>query len=96
MGFLKRFSGRFNLSYEATKRLYRWCESSVFQRRAEYTTPEDKSFSPFYSVFNTVTPRDVPFLPTEAMADFPRNGTGRNPKAYADLNYQVENITSGF
>ena len=39
----------------------------------------------------------MPFLPDGSYAsDFPRNGTGRNPKAYADLNYQDENVTRAF
>ncbi|TNF38543.1 MAG: SusC/RagA family TonB-linked outer membrane protein, partial [Bacteroidetes bacterium] len=97
MGFLKRFSGRFNLSYEATKRLTVGA-NLLFSNVEQSTNTEGTAYlSPFYSVFNTVTPRDVPFLPDGSYAyDFPRNGTGRNPKAYADLNYQVENITRAF
>jgi TonB-linked SusC/RagA family outer membrane protein len=97
MGFLKRFSGRFNLSYEASKRLTVGA-NLLFSNVEQSTNTEGTAYlSPFYSVFNTVTARDVPFLPDGSYAyDFPRNGTGRNPKAYADLNYQIENITRAF
>lgn len=93
MSFLKRFSGRVNLSYEATKKLNAGVNLS-FSKVEQSTNVEGTSYvSPFYSVFNTVTPRDVPFNADGTYAsDFPRNGTGRNPKAYADLNYQNEKI----
>ncbi|MGE5350326.1 MAG: SusC/RagA family TonB-linked outer membrane protein, partial [Actinomycetota bacterium] len=97
MGFLKRLSGRFNLSYDATRRLSVGA-NLLFSNVKQSTNTEGTAYlSPFYSVFNTVTPRDVPFLPDGSYAfEFPRNGTGRNPKAYADLNYQIENITRAF
>ncbi len=97
MGYLKRFSGRFNLSYDATKRLTVGA-NLLFSDVDQSTNTEGTAYlSPFYSVFNTVTPRDVPFNEDGTYAsDFPRNGTGRNPKAYADLNYQIENITRSF
>ena len=97
MGYLKRFSGRFNLSYDATKRLTVGA-NLLFSDVNQSTNTEGTAYlSPFYSVFNTVTPRDVPFNEDGTYAsDFPRNGTGRNPKAYADLNYQIENITRSF
>jgi len=97
MGYLKRLSGRFNLSYEATKRLTVGA-NLLFTSLEQSTNTEGTAYlSPFYSVFNTVTPRDVPFNPDGSYAwDFPRNGTGRNPKAYADLNYQIEHITRAF
>ena len=97
MGFLKRFSGRFNLNYDATKHLSVGA-NLLFSSVEQSTNTEGTAYlSPFYSVFNTVTARDVPFNPDGSYAyDFPRNGTGRNPKAYADLNYQVENLTRAF
>ena len=97
MGYLKRISGRFNLSYDATKRLGVGA-NLLFSNINQSTNTEGSAYlSPFYSVFNTVTPRDVPFLEDGSYAfDFPRNGTGRNPKAYADLNYQIENLTRAF
>lgn len=97
MSYLKRFSGRFNLSYDATKRLTVGA-NLLFSDVDQSTNTEGTAYlSPFYSVFNTVTPRDVPFNEDGTYAsDFPRNGTGRNPKAYADLNYQIENITRSF
>ncbi len=97
MGFLKRLSGRLNVSYDATKRLSVGA-NLLFSNVNQSTNTEGTAYlSPFYSVFNTVTPRDVPFLPDGSYAfEFPRNGTGRNPKAYADLNYQLENLTRTF
>jgi TonB-linked SusC/RagA family outer membrane protein len=97
MSFLKRVSGRFNLSYDATSRLSVGANLLFSNVRQSTNTEGTAYLSPFYSVFNTVTSRDVPFLPDGSYAfDFPRNGTGRNPKAYADLNYQIENITRAF
>ena len=90
MSFLKRLSGRFNVSYEATKRLSVGANLLFSNVRQSTNTEGTAYLSPFYSVFNTVTSRDVPFLPDGSYAfDFPRNGTGRNPKAYADLNYPL-------
>ncbi len=93
MSYLKRLSGRLNLSYEVTKRLNVGTNISFSSINQSTNTEGSAYLSPFYSVFNTVTPRDVPFNEDGSYAyDFPRNGTGRNPKAYADLNYQDENI----
>jgi TonB-linked SusC/RagA family outer membrane protein len=97
MSFLKRISGRVNLSYEASKKLNVGI-NMLFSNVNQSTNTEGTAYlSPFYSVFNTVTPRDVPFNQDGSYAfDFPRNGTGRNPKAYADLNYQNEYITRAY
>ncbi len=97
MSYLNRLSGRLNLTYEASKRLNVGA-NMLFSSVKQSTNTEGTAYlSPFYSVFNTVTPRDVPFNPDGSYAsDFPRNGTGRNPKAYADLNYQTENVIRTF
>ncbi len=97
MSYLNRLSGRLNLTYEASKRLNVGA-NLLFSSVKQSTNTEGTAYlSPFYSVFNTVTPRDVPFNPDGSYAsDFPRNGTGRNPKAYADLNYQTENVIRTF
>jgi TonB-linked SusC/RagA family outer membrane protein len=97
MGFLQRLSGRLNFSYEATSKLEVGA-NILFSSVKQSTNTEGSAYlSPFYSVFNTVTPRDVPFNEDGSYAsDFPRNGTGRNPKAYVDLNYQNENIMRSF
>jgi TonB-linked SusC/RagA family outer membrane protein len=97
MGYLKRISGRLNVSYDASKRLNFGANLSFSQVNQSTNTEGTAYLSPFYSVFNTVTPRDVPYNPDGSYAwDFPRNGTGRNPKAYADLNYQDEYIVRAF
>lgn len=97
MGFLKRLSGRLNLSYDASKKLNVGTNIMFSQVKQSTNTEGTAYLSPFYSVFNTVTGRDVPFNQDGSYAfDFPRNGTGRNPKAYADLNYQKENIIRAF
>ena len=97
MSYLNRLSGRLNISYEASKRLNVGA-NILFSNVKQSTNTEGTAYlSPFYSVFNTVTPRDVPFNQDGSYAsDFPRNGTGRNPKAYADLNYQTENVIRTF
>jgi TonB-linked SusC/RagA family outer membrane protein len=97
MSFLKRLSGRLNFSYDATKKLNVGA-NILFSTVKQSTNTEGTAYvSPFYSVFNTVPGRDVPFNPDGSYASaFPRNGTGRNPKAYADLNYQNENIIRAF
>lgn len=97
MGFLERLSGRLNFSYQATEK-FDVGANLLFTSVNQSTNTEGTAYlSPFYSVFNTVTPRDVPFNEDGSYAsDFPRNGTGRNPKAYADLNYQTENIMRAF
>lgn len=97
MGYMKRLSGRLNFSYEATDRL-NFGANMMFSSVEQSTNTEGSSYlSPFYSVFNTVTPRDVPFNEDGSYAwDFPRNGTGRNPKAYADLSYLNENNIRAF
>jgi TonB-linked SusC/RagA family outer membrane protein len=97
MSYLKRLSGRMNFSYEASKALSVGA-NIMFSSVKQSTNTEGTAYlSPFYSVFNTVTPRDVPFNSDGSYAsDFPRNGTGRNPKAYADLNYQDENVMRAF
>ena len=97
MSYLNRLSGRLNISYEASKRLNVGA-NILFSNVKQSTNTEGTAYlSPFYSVFNSVTPRDVPFNPDGSYAsDFPRNGTGRNPKAYADLNYQTENVIRTF
>ncbi len=97
MGFLDRLSGRLNFSYQANDKLDVGA-NLLFSSVDQSTNTEGTAYlSPFYSVYNTVTPRDVPFNEDGSYAsDFPRNGTGRNPKAYADLNYQVENIMRTF
>ncbi len=97
MSFLKRLSGRLNFSYDATKKLSVGA-NILFSNVKQSTNTEGTAYlSPFYSVFNTVTGRDVPFNEDGSYASvFPRNGTGRNPKAYADLNYQNENIIRSF
>ncbi len=97
MSYLKRLSGRLNLSYEVTKKLNVGTNISFSSVKQSTNTEGSAYVSPFYSVFNTVTPRDVPFLPDGSYAfEFPRNGTGRNPKSYADLNYQNENIVRAY
>ena len=97
MSFLKRISGRLNLSYEASKRLNVGINISFTNVKQSTNTEGTAYLSPFYSVFNTVTARDVPFNEDGSYAfNFPRNGTGRNPKAYADLNYQNEYITRAY
>jgi len=97
MGFMQRLSGRLNFSYEATERLDVGANIQFSNVNQDTNTEGTAYLSPFYSVFNTVTPRDVPFNEDGSYAsDFPRNGTGRNPKAYADLNYQTENIMRTF
>jgi TonB-linked SusC/RagA family outer membrane protein len=97
MGFLKRISGRLNFSYEATKRLSVGT-NMMFSSVKQSTNTEGSAYvSPFYSVFVTVPGRDVPFNEDGTYAfNFPRNGTGRNPLAYAELNYQNDNITRVF
>lgn len=97
MGYLKRISGRMNISYEATKKLNVGANLSFSSVKQSTNTEGSAYLSPFYSVFNTVTSRDVPYNQDGTYAfDFPRNGTGRNPKAYADLNYQDEDIIRAF
>jgi hypothetical protein len=97
MGYLKRVSGRMNISYEATKKLNVGANMSFSSVKQSTNTEGSAYLSPFYSVFNTVTSRDVPYNEDGSYAfDFPRNGTGRNPKAYADLNYQNEDIVRAF
>jgi TonB-linked SusC/RagA family outer membrane protein len=97
MSFMNRLSGRLNLSYEASKRLNIGLNVTFASVKQSSNTEGTAYLSPFYSVFNTVTPRDVPFLADGSYAyDFPRNGTGRNPKAYADLNYQNESIIRSY
>ncbi|MBE0675335.1 MAG: SusC/RagA family TonB-linked outer membrane protein, partial [Bacteroidales bacterium] len=97
MGFMKRLSGRLNFSYEATEKLDVGSNILFSSVRQSTNTEGTAYLSPFYSVFNTVTSRDVPFNEDGTYAsEFPRNGTGRNPKAYADLNYQIENVMRAF
>ncbi|MBU1011408.1 MAG: TonB-dependent receptor [Bacteroidetes bacterium] len=97
MGYMKRISGRLNLSFEASKRLSIGT-NLLFSSVEQSTNTEGTTYiGPFYSTFNSVTSRDVPFLEDGSYAyEFPRNGTGRNPKAYADLNYQIENVMRAF
>jgi len=97
MSFLKRLSGRLNLSYDVTKRLSAGM-NLLFSNVKQSTSTEGTTYiGPLYSVFNTVPPRDVPFLEDGSYAfNFPRNGQGRNPKAYADLNYEHENIVRAY
>ncbi|MCU0473794.1 MAG: RagB/SusD family nutrient uptake outer membrane protein [Bacteroidales bacterium] len=97
MSYMKRLSGRLNLSYDVSKRLSAGM-NTLFSNVKQSTNTEGTTYvGPFYSVFNTVPPRDVPFLEDGRYAfNFPRNGQGRNPKAYADLNYQHENIIRAY
>ncbi len=97
MGFLKRLSGRLNFSYEASKKLSVGT-NLMFSSIKQSTNTEGSAYvSPFYSVFVTVPGRDVPFNEDGTYAfNFPRNGTGRNPLSYAELNYQNDNIIRVF
>ncbi|MEZ4996033.1 MAG: hypothetical protein R2758_00650 [Bacteroidales bacterium] len=92
MGFLKRFSGCFNLSYEATKRLTVGA-NLLFSNVEQSTNTRDSLSQPllFGLQYRDSKRRPVPSDGSYAY-DFPRNGTGRNLKAYADLNYQVETL----
>jgi hypothetical protein len=73
MGYLKRISGRMNISYEATKKLNVGANMSFSSVKQSTNTEGSAYLSPFYSVFNTVTGRDVPFNEDGSYAfDFPR------------------------
>ena len=94
--YLKRVSGRLNLSFKATEKLEVGANLLFSNVQQDVSDEGGVYTSPLYSSRNTVNPSEPAYNPDGSYATaFARNG-GRNPKSAMDFNYNRQWLTKAF